>query len=136
MPPFRFAYFGAGPRMAGAVLLSCLLAAPFAPAQAEAGSDAARGGSLFAQRCAMCHSVSGKGGKAGPDLTTVAGRKAASTAYAYSPALKKLNLSWTAANRDAYLAAPAKVAPGNRMPLAIPKADDRRAIIAYLGSRK
>ena len=38
-------------------------------AQAES-----QGEQVFNQKCAMCHSIKGTGGKMGPDLTTIAAR--------------------------------------------------------------
>lgn len=121
--------------MFGAVLAAGL---PALHAAAPAGSpdDAARGATLFSQRCAICHTVAGRGGKVGPDLTRVAGRTAASGGFAYSPALKKLVWKWTPANLDTFLKNPAKVAPGTMMPVAVANPDDRKAIIAYLSAQQ
>lgn len=95
-------------------------------------ASAASGDKIFAQRCAVCHAVAGKGGKVGPDLTGVVGRKAAGTTYPYSPALRKLTIKWNPTTLDAFLAAPAKVAPGTRMVVSVSKAEDRAALISYL----
>lgn len=103
-------------------------------AHAQASGKAPRGDTLFAQRCAMCHAMGGRGGKIGPDLTAIIGRKAASGSFAYSPALRKLGWTWTASTLDSFLAGPAKVAPGTRMPLAVSNPDDRKAIITYLSA--
>lgn len=95
-------------------------------------ASAASGDQIFAQRCAVCHAVAGKGGKVGPDLTAVVGRKAAGTTYPYSPALRKLTIKWNPTTLDAFLVAPAKVAPGTRMVVSVSKAEDRAALISYL----
>lgn len=102
----------------------------------EGPGDASRGATLFSQRCAICHTVAGRGGKMGPDLTGVAGRTAASGGFAYSPALKKLAWKWTPATLDTFLKSPAKVAPGTMMPVAVANPDDRKAIIAYLAAQQ
>lgn len=39
-----------------------------------AAQAAPKGDQIFGQKCAMCHSVQGKGGRIGPELTTVAAR--------------------------------------------------------------
>lgn len=104
-----------------------------APVHAQA-SGAAQGETLFKQRCAMCHTAAGKGGKLGPDLTKVVGRKAGSTAYAYSPAMKSSKIVWNAKTLDAYLAAPAKTVPGTKMVVSVPKPEDRAAVIRYLAA--
>lgn len=107
-----------------------------AAAPADSPGDAARGATLFSQRCAICHTVAGRGGKIGPDLTRVAGRAAASGGFAYSSALKKLAWKWTPANLDTFLKSPAKVAPGTMMPVLVANPDDRKAIIAYLSAQQ
>ena len=109
-----------------------LILAPDAAAQ----TDAARGETLFKQRCAMCHSVKGKGGKLGPDLTAVVGRKAGSGSFTYSPAMKASKVIWKPATLDAYLAAPMKMIPGTRMAIAVSKPDERAALIGYLAAAK
>lgn len=91
-----------------------------------------RGQTMFKQRCATCHAVSNLGGKIGPDLTRVIGRKAGSTAYAYSTAMKGSKIVWSAATLDRYLAAPTKLVPGTKMVIAVAKPEDRKAIIDYL----
>lgn len=95
--------------------------------------DAAAGKVVFA-RCAICHSVVAGQNKIGPSLAGVVGRKSGSLPnFAYSPAMKAANLSWTPDNLDAYLANPRAKVPGNRMIFAgLPKPADRANVIAYL----
>lgn len=103
------------------------------PAQAQGPA----GETLFKQRCAMCHQV--KGGTTpgvGPDLKGLVGRPAASTGFAYSPALKKSGLKWDQKTLDTFLTAPGKLAPGTRMVVSVPDAQQRSAIIAYLAKQK
>ena len=111
--------------------LLALVAVWSAPSQAQ---DATQGKAVFA-RCQICH-VAAKGAKPtiGPNLFGVVGRKAGSTAgFAYSPAMKAAGFDWSPQKLDAYLKAPAKVVPGNRMPFSgLPDAMDRDAVIAYL----
>ena len=97
------------------------------------------GKALFATRCAACHApTAAKSGPASPKIGGVAGRRIASlTDYGYSTALKsKGGQAWTDANLDTYLTAPARFAPGTKMFVALPKADDRKVVIAYLKTLK
>lgn len=106
------------------------------PVQAAAQADAARDATLYQQRCAMCHMRNGKGGKIGPDLTAVIGRKAGSSTYAYSSAMKASKTVWNAATLDKYLAAPTKMIPGTKMVISVSKPEDRAAIVRYLAAGK
>lgn len=103
---------------------------------AEPRVDVTAGEQLFKQRCVSCHAVAGQGGKLGPDLGGIVGRKAGATAYAYSPALKASKTVWTATTLDAYLSAPAKAAPGTKMLISVSNPDQRKAVIAYLATKK
>jgi nitrite reductase (NO-forming) len=105
-----------------------------APAAADAATGDAAKGRLVYRKCQVCHSLEpGKNGL-GPSLAGIVGKKAASVAnYNYSPAMKASNLTWDVATLDAYLADPAKVVPGNKMPFPGLKTDhERNAVVAYL----
>ena len=52
--------------------------------------------------------------------------------YAYSDALKSSHLVWNEESLDRWLADPEKVAPGQRMGLNVPQAQERADLIAYL----
>lgn len=104
--------------------------------RAEAQTDAARGETIFKQRCAMCHTVNGKGGKMGPDLTGVVDRKAGSTTFSYSPAMKSSKIVWKPTTLDTYLAAPTKLIPASRMTISVSKPEERKAIVGYLATVK
>lgn len=97
------------------------------------------GETLFNQRCKVCH-VTTPGGAPGPlapNLRGVVGRKSASTAFKmYSPALKGSGLTWTAANLDKFLTAPAKLVPGTRMVIAVSDPAQREALITWLATQK
>ena len=107
-----------------------MLGAPVA-AQAQAAPD---GATLFRQRCASCHVAAPNAtARLAPDLTGVVGRKAASAPrFNYSPALKASKLTWTRANLDQYLTAPARMVPGTRMVMAVPNPVQRAAILDFL----
>ena len=90
------------------------------------------GAALFRMRCGSCHTVE-PGGRAvlGPNLSGVVGRKAAATAFNYSPALKASNIVWTRANLDRYMQAPMRMVPGTRMVIAVSDAGQRAALLNY-----
>jgi cytochrome c len=119
-------------RMVGATLLSTALIA--SPALAQ---DAAAGGSQFKARCGACHSITpGQKAMLAPNLSGVAGRKAGSTEFNYSPALKASNLKWDKPSLDKFLAGPMKLVPGTRMVISVPDAKQRADIVAYLSTLK
>jgi cytochrome c len=120
---FRNIYF-AIPIAAIAALVSTL------PANSAPAID---GGALFRQRCAACHNMApGARAVLAPSLVGVVGRKAASTTFNYSPALKASNLIWTRANLDRFLTAPGQMVPGTRMVIGVSDAAQRGAILNYL----
>jgi cytochrome c len=67
-----------------------------------------------------------------PNLAGVVGRKAASTGYNYSPALKASGLVWTKPKLDAFLSGPQQLVPGTRMAVRVADPADRAAIIDFL----
>ncbi|ACG76700.1 cytochrome c family protein [Phenylobacterium zucineum HLK1] len=105
------------------VLAAAALAAP---------ASAADGQQLFNMQCKMCHT----GGPMGPSLAGVAGAKIASKDFAYSPALKAKEGTWTPANLDAFLKAPTAFAPGTKMMISVPDDESRAAIVDYLKTLK
>jgi hypothetical protein len=52
--------------------------------------------------------------------------------FAYSPALKGADLTWSADSLDRWLADPQKLIPGAQMPVRVLDASARRDIVAYL----
>lgn len=98
---------------------------------------APNGEQLFRQRCQICHTVAaGKTSPMGPNLAGVVGRKAASTGFNYSAALKKSNLTWTSANIDKFLTGPSKLVPGTRMAVSIADPAQRAALVSYLSKTR
>ena len=108
--------------------------APAAPATAVAKS----GADVF-KKCAACHSVTPDGRNGiGPGLHGVTGRAVASVqGFTYSNALKGKGGVWDDAALDAFIAAPAKWAPGTKMMFAgISDPADRKALVEYLATLK
>ncbi len=105
---------------------------------AHAGSDGdpAKGKKVF-NRCKACHAVTEEKNKVGPHLVGIIGRKVAAVeGFKYSKALKKAGeegMVWTEENMAAWLKAPKKFIPGNRMAFAgLKKEDQIRDVIAYM----
>ena len=123
-------------------LRSMLLAMPLAAAGAIGilGSAAAADQPLVAKgkvafaACAVCHATAPGVKRIGPTMFGVVGRKAGKAPGA-SPALANSGKTWTPDQLDAFIAAPRKAVPGNRMPYAgMVSAEQRRALIAYLAT--
>ncbi len=102
-----------------------------AQVRGETEGDAAKGGETYAAQCALCHGSNGGGGQ-GPSLKGVVGRKAASTEFAYSAALKRTGWSWDVAHLDRYLENPQAAVAGTLMPVGVEDAGRRRDVIAFL----
>jgi cytochrome c len=99
-------------------------------------TDAASGERLFRQRCGACHQIATTRNGAGPHLQGVVGRAAGSVeGFNYSPALRNSGITWTPETLETYLANPTAMVRGTRMVQRFNNADERRAIIAFLGSR-
>lgn len=119
-----------------ALIGAVALVPAIAPA-AAAGPVAPDGAALFRQRCASCHSVApGAKSPIGPNLSGVVGRRAASTQFNYTPALKNANLTWTRANLDRYLSGPTRMVPGTRMVISVSNPAQRAALLDYLTGPK
>ncbi len=102
---------------------------------AQPASAAPDGGRLFMLTCKGCHQP--KTSVMAPSLQGVAGRQiAADPVFKYSAGLKAKKGTWTDANLDAYLTAPAVFAPGSLMPMSVASAENRAAIIAFLKTQK
>ena len=101
-----------------------------------AAGPAPDGALLFQQRCAACHTVT-PGGRAvlAPNLAGLLNRKAASTTFNYSPALKASKITWTRANLDRFLSGPGQMVPGTRMVISISDPAQRTAVVNYIVTR-
>lgn len=120
------------------IALAAALLPMAAQAQASAAANATRGGTLFKQRCAVCHSlVVDTGTRPGPSLKAVSGRKSGAVAtFKYSPALKTANITWNKANLDQFLASPARRVPGTFMMSSVANPKDRGDLVAFLDMLK
>jgi cytochrome c len=98
--------------------------------------DAGHGKSVF-KACAACHTTDGAN-RVGPGLGGIVGRKAGTApGFRYSDAMKNSGLVWDDKSLDAYLEAPQKAVPGNRMPYAgLKDATDRADLVGYLATLK
>ena len=92
--------------------------------------DAARGEAVFEKRCTGCHAMDSD--REGPRLKGVYGRKAGSVAgFNYSAGLKKSGVTWSDATLERWLSDPDIVVRDNNMSFSVPKAEERRDLIAY-----
>jgi cytochrome c len=93
--------------------------------------DALRGKAVFEKRCTGCHAM--EADREGPRLAGVFGRKAGSVAgFNYSAGLKNLGITWDEATLERWLSDPDLVVKDNNMDFSVPKAEERRDLIAYL----
>ena len=95
------------------------------------GGDAVHGKAVFEKRCTGCHAIAAD--REGPHLAGVFGRKAGSVAgFTYSAGLKNLGVTWNDATLEKWLSDPDLMVPDNNMSFNVPKAEERRDLIAYL----
>jgi cytochrome c len=93
--------------------------------------DAVRGKAIFEKRCTGCHAMDAD--REGPRLAGVFGRKAGSVAgFSYSAGLKNSGITWTDETLERWLSDPDLVVKDNNMDFRVPKAEERRDLIAYL----
>ena len=97
----------------------------------EIEGDAGRGESLYQRRCGACHSIDQN--RIGPKHQNTFGSKAGAVeGFAYSKALKELDVVWNEAALDEWLQNPSAMAPGTRMGFRLTDEQERADIIAYL----
>lgn len=121
----------------GAIALLAL-AAGFVPTGSLAG-DANRGAQVFQRQCAACHSAAAKSGSGiGPRLFGVVGRRAGTLpGFSYSNAMKRSGIVWTPDQLKQYLAKPAAIIHGNRMPYAgLANPSQLDDLVSYLATLK
>ncbi|MDH3233947.1 MAG: cytochrome c family protein [Alphaproteobacteria bacterium] len=98
---------------------------------AWAESGAVRGRQIY-ERCQGCHSIDRD--RAGPRHRGLFGRRAGTVpGFAYSDAMRRSGIIWTAATLDRFLAAPTKAVPGTSMGFdGVKDPRERADLIAYL----
>lgn len=93
-------------------------------------------GARVFRACKACHGLTAADtNRAGPTLHGIMGRRIASApGYAYSEALRRMDLSWTAETiARLFEVGPNAYLPGTKMPeQTITSADDRRALVEWL----
>lgn len=102
------------------------LAGQARPASAPRDTVLAQGAQVFSVKCAACHVVRGTGakGRAGPDLTHVAARRAIAAG----------TLPFSRGALQAWIAQPQAVKPGTLMPAVTLEPKDADAVARYLVS--
>jgi len=97
--------------------------------------DPAHGKLVFEKRCTGCHAMDAN--RDAPKLTGAYGRKAGAVpGFAYSQAMKNSSVVWDDGLLDRWLIDTESVVKDNNMDFSLPKADERRDIIAYLKQSK
>jgi cytochrome c len=138
MPPLQYLalHWGAKLSKADVKTLSMLGKGADGSEAAQAGDgDAVRGKAVFEKRCTGCHAL--EVDREGPRLAGAYGRKAGSVpGFTYSAGLKNLGLTWNDATLERWLSDPDMVVPDNNMSFSVPKAEERRDVIAYLKQQR
>ncbi len=123
-----------------ALLLAALLGTPWTLAQAQCGKPAReRGLQVFETKCAICHSADRRQGhQFGPNLGGVLGRPIGKArGFEFSKPLGAASGTWSAETLQNFLEAPSIAYPGTAMAFGgLTVADDRSALVCFLGSRK
>jgi cytochrome c len=123
-------------RLAG-MLAGLVFAFTAGTASAAAAKDAAprgdpQAGEAIYARCLACHALAYD--RTGPRHCGLLGRRAGSVkGFAYSDAMKRSRIVWSAKTLDRFLANPLKAVPGTAMGYAgVTDRDERADLIAYL----
>lgn len=102
-----------------------------------AAGDPTAGQTVFAERCAACHSTKPDDNNIGPSLAGIVGSKSGTVpGFSFSSAMKDANVTWDDANLDKYLADPNGFVHGTKMFVNLPSETDRQNVIAYLNTLK
>ncbi len=91
-------------------------------------------GAKIFKKCASCHTIgAGEAAKVGPNLHGVVGRRKASTAFAYSEAMKAKGGSWDVESISQFITKPKDYVSGTKMAFpGLKKPQDRADVILYL----
>ncbi|MCA1406708.1 c-type cytochrome [Ensifer sp. IC3342] len=117
-------------------LLGSLLSAGIAAPAFCREADAAPGQRLFQQRCGACHQIATPRNSVGPHRQGVVGRAAGAVeGFRYSATLRDSGVNWTLEPLETFLGNPAAMVRGTRMTPRFNHAEERRAIIEFLGSQ-
>jgi cytochrome c len=93
--------------------------------------NAAEGKAVFEKRCTGCHAMAVD--REGPRLAGVYSRRAGSIAgFAYSAGLRNSDVTWNDATLEKWLSDPDLMVTDNNMSFSVPKAEERRNLIAFL----
>ena len=134
MPPlqYRLLHWDAKLSQADVHALSMLGKSAGGSEAALAGDgDADRGKAVFEKRCTGCHALDVD--REGPRLAGVYGRRAGGVAgFTYSKGLKNSGVTWNDATLEKWLSDPDLMVPDNNMSFSVPKAEERRDLIAFL----
>jgi len=134
MPPLQYLALHWGAKISSADLLAISTLSKSSggsEATLSGAGNAARGKAVFEKRCTGCHAM--EVDREGPRLAGVFGRKAGSiSGFAYSMGLKNSGVTWTDATLEKWLSDPDLMVPDNNMSFSVPKAEERRDLIAFL----
>lgn len=134
MPPLQYLALHWDAKISSADLLAIsTLSKSSGGSEATLGGagDAVRGKAVFEKRCTGCHAM--KVDREGPRLAGVFGRKAGGVSgFEYSQGLKKSGVTWTDGTLENWLRDPDLMVPDNKMSISVPKAEERRDLIAFL----
>ena len=99
------------------------------------GTVAATGAQLYGAHCSGCHSLNAEKHGIGPHLVGVLGRRAgAVSGYLFSDALRSLDIVWTPADLERFLADPREFAPGTSKEALDLTQAEIRAITDFIGN--
>ena len=134
MPPLQYIVLHSGAKLSTADVqaLSVLSQTSGVSEAALAGAgDPVHGKAVFQKRCTGCHAMDAD--REGPRLSGVYGRKAGSIAgFTYSKGLKSSGITWTDTTLDKWLSNPDLMISDNNMSFSVPKAEERKDLIAFL----
>jgi cytochrome c len=121
------------PIRAGVLLVKALVTS----STALAAGDPAAGQTVFAARCAACHSTKPDDNKIGPSLAGIVGSKSGTVpGFNFSAGMKNADITWDDAELDKFLANPTGDVHGTKMFVNLPSESDRQNVIAYLHTLK